>query len=183
MDGDLAPLRDIVELKDQYGAVLLLDEAHAVGVLGRGGRGLADQLGLAHRIEVQMGTLGKALGSSGGYIAGSSALNATKFCQTFVRHAGVHWRKATKFVPNLFRRFIFPVVTHLAGKVKNNLNVVASVSGRVDCFSNALHAALRVGDCAVTLAPRSRTREYNIGELRCFGQEKILHDEEIEVLE
>jgi 8-amino-7-oxononanoate synthase len=74
MDGDLAPLRDIVELKDQYGAVLLLDEAHAVGVLGRGGRGLADQLGLAHRIEVQMGTLGKALGSSGGYIAGSRAL-------------------------------------------------------------------------------------------------------------
>jgi 8-amino-7-oxononanoate synthase len=74
MDGDLAPLRDIVELKDRYGAVLLLDEAHAVGVLGRGGRGLADQLGLAHRIEVQMGTLGKALGSSGGYIAGSSAL-------------------------------------------------------------------------------------------------------------
>ena len=74
MDGDLAPLRDIVELKDRYGAVLLLDEAHAVGVLGRGGRGLADQLGLAHRIEVQMGTLGKALGSSGGYLAGSRAL-------------------------------------------------------------------------------------------------------------
>ncbi len=74
MDGDLAPLREIVELKDRYGAVLLLDEAHAVGVLGRGGRGLADQLGLAHRIEAQMGTLGKALGSSGGYIAGSRAL-------------------------------------------------------------------------------------------------------------
>jgi 8-amino-7-oxononanoate synthase len=74
MDGDLAPLREIVELKDRYGAVLLLDEAHAVGVLGRGGRGLADQLGVAHRIEVQMGTLGKALGSSGGYIAGSRAL-------------------------------------------------------------------------------------------------------------
>ena len=74
MDGDLAPLRDIVELKDRYGAVLLLDEAHAVGVLGRGGRGLADQLGLAHRVEVQMGTLGKALGSCGGYIAGSRDL-------------------------------------------------------------------------------------------------------------
>ncbi len=74
MDGDLAPLRDIVELKDRYGAVLMLDEAHATGVLGRGGRGLADQLGLSHHIEVQMGTLGKALGSSGGYIAGSRAL-------------------------------------------------------------------------------------------------------------
>ena len=74
MDGDLAPLREIVELKDKYGAVLLLDDAHATGVLGRGGRGLADQLGLSNRIEVQMGTLGKALGSSGGYIAGSRAL-------------------------------------------------------------------------------------------------------------
>lgn len=74
MDGDLAPLREIVELKDQYGAFLMLDEAHAVGVLGRGGRGLADQLGLSHRIEVQMGTLGKALGSSGGYVAGSRVL-------------------------------------------------------------------------------------------------------------
>ena len=74
MDGDVAPLREIVELKDRYGAVLLLDEAHATGVLGRSGRGLADQFGLSHRIEVQMGTLGKALGSSGGYIAGSRAL-------------------------------------------------------------------------------------------------------------
>jgi len=74
MDGDLAPLRELVELKDKYGAVLMLDEAHAVGVLGRSGRGLADQLGLSHRIEVQMGTLGKALGSSGGYIAGSRVL-------------------------------------------------------------------------------------------------------------
>lgn len=74
MDGDVAPLRDIVELKDKYGALLMLDEAHAVGVLGRGGRGQAEELGLSHRIEVQMGTLGKALGSSGGYIAGSLVL-------------------------------------------------------------------------------------------------------------
>ena len=74
MDGDTAPLRDIVELKDRHGAVLMLDEAHGTGVLGGGGRGLADQLGLSHRIEMQMGTLGKALGSSGGYIAGSRAL-------------------------------------------------------------------------------------------------------------
>lgn len=74
MDGDLAPLREIVELKDRHGAILFLDEAHAVGVRGRGAQGLAGELGLAERIEIQMGTLGKALGVSGGYIAGSRTL-------------------------------------------------------------------------------------------------------------
>ena len=74
MDGDTPPLRDIVELKERHGAILILDEAHAIGVLGRDGRGLAEELRLGDRIEVQMGTLGKALGSSGGYIAGSRGL-------------------------------------------------------------------------------------------------------------
>lgn len=74
MDGDLAPVAQIVELKDRFGAWLLLDEAHAVGVLGEEGRGLADREGVADRVEVQMGTLGKAFGSHGAYIAGSVAL-------------------------------------------------------------------------------------------------------------
>lgn len=74
MDGDTAPLAEIVELKDRFGAWLFLDEAHGVGVLGDAGRGLADELGLSGRIEVQMGTLGKALGAHGAYIAGSRAL-------------------------------------------------------------------------------------------------------------
>lgn len=74
MDGDVAPLREIVELKERHGAILLLDEAHAVGVRGHGAQGLAGELGLGERIEIQMGTLGKALGVSGGYIAGSRVL-------------------------------------------------------------------------------------------------------------
>jgi 8-amino-7-oxononanoate synthase len=74
MDGDLAPLLEVVDLKERNGALLLLDEAHAVGVRGVGARGLAGELGLADRIEIQMGTLGKALGVSGGYIAGSRIL-------------------------------------------------------------------------------------------------------------
>jgi len=74
MDGDLAPLPEIVRLKEKHGAILLLDEAHAVGVRGRGVLGLAGELGLADRIEIQMGTLGKALAVSGGYIAGSRVL-------------------------------------------------------------------------------------------------------------
>lgn len=69
MDGDAAPLREIVELKEKYDAWLLVDEAHAVGVLGPQGRGLIAALGLEKRVELQMGTLSKALGVSGGYLA------------------------------------------------------------------------------------------------------------------
>ena len=74
MDGDLAPLREIIQLKDRYGAWLMLDEAHATGSFGAHRRGLAEAFELADRVEIQMGTLGKALGSAGGYICGSRAL-------------------------------------------------------------------------------------------------------------
>ena len=74
MDGDHAPLREMVALKEKYGAWLMVDEAHATGLYGANRRGLAEELGVSDRIEVQMGTLGKALGASGGYICGSRAL-------------------------------------------------------------------------------------------------------------
>ena len=74
MDGDLAFLREMVELKEKYGAWLMLDEAHATGLYGQHRRGLAEAYELANRIEIQMGTLGKALGAAGGYICGSRAL-------------------------------------------------------------------------------------------------------------
>jgi len=71
MDGDCAPLREIVELKKNFGAQLFLDEAHAVGVIGPNGRGLAAGENFSPEVDVQMGTLSKALGISGGYICGS----------------------------------------------------------------------------------------------------------------
>jgi 8-amino-7-oxononanoate synthase len=74
MDGDCAPLREIVELKNKYGAWLMVDEAHATGLYGKHRRGLAEHMAVGKEIEVQMGTLGKALGASGGYIAGSRVL-------------------------------------------------------------------------------------------------------------
>ncbi len=74
MDGDAAPLREIVALKEKYGAWLMVDEAHATGLYGKHRRGLAEELGVSDKIEIQMGTLGKALGASGGYISGSRGL-------------------------------------------------------------------------------------------------------------
>jgi 8-amino-7-oxononanoate synthase len=74
MDGDHAPLVQIVLLKERYGAWLMVDEAHATGLYGTNRRGLAEELGVSERIEIEMGTLGKAIGASGGYICGSRAL-------------------------------------------------------------------------------------------------------------
>jgi len=71
MDGDAAPLRGIIELKERHGAWLLVDEAHATGLYGTTGAGLIAEAGLSAQVEIVMGTLSKALGSVGGYIAGS----------------------------------------------------------------------------------------------------------------
>jgi 8-amino-7-oxononanoate synthase len=74
MDGDAAPLRDLVEIKDRHGAWLLVDEAHATALYGPTGAGLVAETGLSARVEIVMGTLSKALGSVGGYIVGSRPL-------------------------------------------------------------------------------------------------------------
>ena len=74
MDGDRAPLRKLIELKNHFKALLFVDEAHAVGVIGPNGRGLAAEEEIDHEVDVQMGTLSKALGASGGYICGSGTV-------------------------------------------------------------------------------------------------------------
>lgn len=111
MDGDLAPLREIVEVKERFGAWLFLDEAHGVGVIGANGRGLADAAGVGDRVEIQMGTLGKALGAHGAYIAGSAILR--------------------EFLINRARSFIYSTAppAPVAAAARRALEVVGSEEG------------------------------------------------------
>ncbi|HKG57325.1 MAG TPA: glycine C-acetyltransferase [Candidatus Limnocylindrales bacterium] len=74
MDGDIAPLPGIVDAAEEFGAAVMVDDAHASGVLGRNGRGSVDHFGLHGRVAIQVGTLSKAVGVLGGYVAGSQDL-------------------------------------------------------------------------------------------------------------
>jgi 8-amino-7-oxononanoate synthase len=113
MDGDLVPLNDIVSLKEKYDAWLLLDEAHGFGTRGHHGAGLAEELGLQHRIDLQMGTLSKAAGLAGGFIAASGPI--------------------IDLLINRARSFIFstappPALAHAAVR---SLEIIASDEGRL----------------------------------------------------
>jgi glycine C-acetyltransferase len=74
MDGDIAPLTAIVERAERFGALVMVDDAHASGVLGENGRGSVNHFGLDGRVDLQMGTLSKAIGVLGGYVAGAQAV-------------------------------------------------------------------------------------------------------------
>ncbi|MBI3549402.1 MAG: glycine C-acetyltransferase [Elusimicrobia bacterium] len=74
MDGDVAPLPDIMALADRFDAIVMVDDAHASGVMGKNGRGTPDHFGLSDRVQVQIGTLSKAFGAIGGYAASTQAM-------------------------------------------------------------------------------------------------------------
>lgn len=130
MDGDRAPLAELVEVKDRHAAALLLDEAHAVGVFGPTGSGLAEELGLGSRVEVLMGTLGKAVGAAGGYLAGSRVL---------VEHLMNHARSF------LFSTAPVPAAAAAAGAGVALIQSAEGAARRVRLRDNicALRAALR----------------------------------------
>jgi glycine C-acetyltransferase len=74
MDGDLGPLPDLCALAEEFGCIMMVDDAHASGVFGNNGRGTVDHFGMHGRVDIQVGTLSKAVGALGGYVAGSRAL-------------------------------------------------------------------------------------------------------------
>jgi len=74
MDGDLGPLPELCDLADEFGCVMMVDDAHASGVFGTNGRGTVDHFGMHGRVDVQVGTLSKAIGALGGYVAGTKSL-------------------------------------------------------------------------------------------------------------
>jgi 8-amino-7-oxononanoate synthase len=115
MDGTVAPLREIADLKEKYGCWLMVDEAHATGLYGANRRGLAEELGVSSRIEIQMGTLGKAAGASGGYICGSRAL--------------------IQYLVNRARTFVFSTapVPAAAAAATAGIKLIQSAEGRDRC--------------------------------------------------
>jgi 8-amino-7-oxononanoate synthase len=115
IDGDIAPLTGIVALKEKFGAWLMVDEAHATGLYGKNHRGVAEEFGVSDRIDIQMGTLGKAFGASGGFICGSRSL--------------------IDFLVNRARSFIFSTAPAPAAAAAATaaIQVVRSDDGRTRC--------------------------------------------------
>ncbi|HIK33102.1 MAG TPA: 8-amino-7-oxononanoate synthase [Oscillatoriales cyanobacterium M59_W2019_021] len=93
MDGDICPLPQLLDLSEEFESMLLIDEAHATGVLGATGAGSPEHFGLRHRPLIQMGTLSKALGSLGGYVAGSAPLI------DYLRNRSASWIYTTGLSP------------------------------------------------------------------------------------
>ncbi len=95
MDGDLGALPDLCTLAEEYGCIMMVDDAHASGVFGKNGRGTIDHFGLHGRVDVQVGTLSKAIGALGGYVAGNNNL------VNFLHHRGRPFLFSTSHPPSV----------------------------------------------------------------------------------
>jgi 8-amino-7-oxononanoate synthase len=136
MDGDLAPLADLVELAARHRAMLMIDEAHAIGVFGAGGRGIAEHLGVDADIPIRVGTLSKALGSAGGFVAGS--------------------RKLIEWLVNRARSYVFSTAHPPA--------VAAAAVAALDIVRDEPHRRAALLERAAELRRALREQGWNIGD-------------------
>lgn len=162
MDGDVAPLAEIVKLKEKYGTLLMVDEAHGLGVYGEHGLGLTEALGLEDKVDFQMGTLGKSAGVAGGYVAAE--------------------RMWIELIQNKARSFIYSTAPPAAQCMAalEGMRIIVSPEGkelRETMWNNARHfdpqassaiVPLIVGDTdvALGLAERLRERGYHVPAIR-----------------
>jgi 8-amino-7-oxononanoate synthase len=136
MDGDLAPLADLVELAYHHGAMLMIDEAHAIGVFGHEGRGVAEAAGVEAQVPIRVGTLSKALGSAGGFVAGS--------------------RKLIEWLINRARPYIFSTAHPPAAS--------AAAITALDVVRDEPHRRTALLERAAELRQRLREQGWNIGD-------------------
>ena len=137
MDGYIAKLPEICDLADKYGAMVMVDDSHAVGFMGAGGRGTPEHCGVADRVDIVTGTLGKALGgASGGYTSG--------------RKEVVEWLRQ-RSRPYLFSNTLAPVIAATSLKVLDMLE--ASTDRRDRLMENAAHFRARMGAAGFDLLP------------------------------
>lgn len=148
MDGDTAPLEGLVALKQEFGAILYVDEAHSLGILGPNGRGKVAESGLQQHVDVQMGTLGKSVGAAGGYVCGCSEL--------------------IQFLINDARSFLFSTAPppSVAASAREGLRLIQSEEGdalRTHLWSLIRHLAQRL---TLEGEPRSAIIPILLGEER-----------------
>ena len=166
MDGDIAPLRQIVALKKKFKAILMVDDAHGTGVLGAAGRGSAEACGVQAQVDIHMGTLGKGLGSFGAYAAGSAEM------VDFMRNRARSFIFSTSLPPAVLAASIAaldivasPEGSELRKKLDDNRSLVSGLlnSAGFNTLSSSTHIIpILVGDAAITMEFSRRLLEKGI---------------------
>jgi glycine C-acetyltransferase len=143
MDGDIGPLPALVELAEKYGAIMMIDDAHSSGVLGRNGRGTVDHFGLHGRVDIQVGTLSKAVGVLGGYVCG------TRDLIEFLYHRARPFLFSTSHPPAV------PAACLAAFDIlENEPDRIERLWSNTRCFQEGLRAAgLSTGDSETPITP------------------------------
>ncbi len=168
MDGDIAPLREIIVLKEKYGALLLVDEAHGLGIYGPSGMGLAEHLGCSSGIDLHMGTLGKSAGVAGGYIAAKKAFidllvnRARSFiystaqppAQSAAALAGLQIIRSEE--GSALRKRLWSNIQQFADHTQRELPTSAIIPWHVGCSAEALALSKKLQESHGIFAPAVR---------------------------